>query len=183
MKSPFHNQGNISISEHLYKYLLFNTLELINIIKSNSELTKSIEQCVSNLRKHDKFNILDLISESIHASPLECYYFIIYNESNNQVVSTSRIFFDRENSTSFICMVYTSDKERNKGVCKIMLTKLIDLVANLFKCNKFGLEVDPYNIPAVKCYERVGFVFQRENVFYSKNEKVVYNLMELHKNT
>ena len=80
-------------------------------------------------------------------------------------------------------MVYTSEEERNKGICKIMLTKLIDVVANLFKCKKFGLEVDPYNTPAIKCYEHVGFVFARENVFYTKNEKVVYNLMELQKNT
>jgi RimJ/RimL family protein N-acetyltransferase len=183
MKNQFHNQGDIIISTQSYKYLLFNTLELINIMKNNPELTKSIEHCVSKLRKHDKFNILDLISESIRASPLECYYFIIYNESNNLVISTSRIFFDRENSTSFICMVYTSEEERNKGVCKIMLIKLIDLITDLFKCKRFGLEVNPFNTPAIKCYERVGFVFVRENVFYSKNEKVVYNLMELHKNT
>ena len=183
MKTQFHNQGDIIISEQTYKYLLFNTLELINIIKNNQELTKSIEQCVRNLRKQDKFNILDLISESIRASPLECYYFIIYNESNYKVVSTSRIFFDRENSTSFICMVYTSEEERNKGVCKIMLHKLIDLFADLFKCKRFGLEVDPFNTAAIKCYEHIGFVFTRENIFYTKNEKVVYNLMELHKNT
>jgi RimJ/RimL family protein N-acetyltransferase len=182
MKEPFHNAGDIEISEQVYKYKLFNTLELINIIKYNPILTKSIEKCICKYRKRDTFNILDLISESIYSSPFECYYFIIYNESNNNIISTSRIFFDRENAIGFICLVYTSEKERNKGVCKIMMYKLIELSVSLFKCKIFRLSVLSDNIPAIKCYENVGFVFQRETESYDKNKKVIYNLMELHKN-
>lgn len=182
MKDHFYNKGDITISTKTYKYNLFNTLELINIIKYNSELTKSIEQCVCNLRKREKFNILDLISEAIRENSLECYYFIIYDDSNYKVISTSRIFFDHENAIGNICMVYTSEEERNKGVCKIMMHKLIELSSSLLKCKIFRLDVLSDNAPAIKCYEHVGFVFQREFIYDNKNKKVVYNLMELHKN-
>jgi len=180
MKEPFHNAGDIEISNEIYKYKLFNTLELINIIKYNPILTNSMEECVKELRKRGKFNILDLVSESIQMNPLECYYLILHDESYN-VLFTSRLFFDIDKSKGYICMVCTSNTFRNKGVCKIMLNKLIELINEICKCQIFSLEVDPYNIPAIKCYENVGFIFVKEIIFYSNNEKHIYNIMELTK--
>ena len=52
-------------------------------------------------------------------------------------------------------MIATNSKFLNKGFCKLLIKKLINITKHQFNC--FELEVSPDNIPAIKCYERNGF--------------------------
>ena len=57
-------------------------------------------------------------------------------------------------------MVFTNKKYRGNKICQFNLNKLIELIKHL--CNSYKLEVNNNNIPAIKCYENIGFIFVKE---------------------
>ena len=57
--------------------------------------------------------------------------------------------------------LYVTPEFRGKGMCK----KIIDYAVSRKK--NLNLDVDPDNIPAIKCYRRAGFKFVREMTYYN----------------
>jgi hypothetical protein len=170
---PFEVVGILKIKDlnKKYNYILFNTLQLINFKKTNSELINSFENIVKEHREKPLFNICNLINENFNYYPFECLYFIIYSNIDKNIISTSRIIF--KDNCAYIDMVYTNKDYRNKKVCTINISKLIKLTKKYF--NIYELEVRPNNIYAIKCYENIGFKFIK-TVQYSSH---ISNLMKL----
>lgn len=167
--------GNIIINNSTYKYMFFDILTLIYLIKTKKKLISSFEESIKLLRKNNNFNIINIIKENILTHPFETRYFIIYK--SNKIISTSRIIYKPKSKLSYISMVFTNEKYRGKKICYSNIKKLIKLTQNMF--NIYELEVRPDNLPAIKCYENIGFKFTK-TINYVKNDKDnIYNLMRL----
>jgi RimJ/RimL family protein N-acetyltransferase len=148
-----------------FKYMLFDVNGLIILMKKNIELTISLENTIKTYRKEKDFKLLNLINEDINYYPYNVLYFIIYK--NNEIITTSRLIY--KNKNGYINLVYTNPEYRNQKLCFTNLTKLMNLTNDL--CNKYELDVDYDNLPAIKCYENIGFKFVKEH-----NKILRYNI-------
>ncbi len=157
--------GDITINKKYFKYILFDINQLIILIKTKEKLIKSLEESIRALRKEEHFNIYKLIEENIKIHPYETLYFIIYK--SNEIIATSRIIFKQKSKSCYINMVFTNEKYRGNKICQFNINKLIELTKHLF--NSYKLEVYNNNIPAIKCYENVGFKFVKEIIINKYN--------------
>ena len=115
------------------------------------------------------FKIDKLIEEEKKFDPKKVNYFIIFKDNN--LVSCVRLIYKNNSKSCYLNMIHTNKNYRNKGICKKTLNKLIYLTNNKF--NKYELEVEENNIPAIKCYEKVGFVLDKKY----KYNNIKVNLM------
>ena len=161
--------NNININKIKYKYFLFNSNDLRNLIKNNSLLIKSFQNIMIEHRNNPHFKIDKLIEEEKKIAPEKVNYFIIFKDNN--LVSCVRLIYKNNSKSCYLNMIHTNKNYRNKGICKKTLNKLIILTNNKF--NKYELEVEENNIPAIKCYEKVGFVLDKKY----KYNNIKVNLM------
>ena len=70
-------------------------------------------------------------------------------------------------------MVNTNPKFRGQGICQNMIKYIVKSSKKYIK--KYELEVAENNIPAIKCYEKVGFKYIRKESFSQSTS----NLMRL----
>ena len=168
-------KNNIIINKVKYKYFLFNINDLINLIKNNKLLIKSFENLMIEHRNNPDFKINRLIHENKKSHPENVNYFIIFK--NHKMVSCARLIYKTNSKSCYLNMIHTNKNYRNQGICKRTLKKLIQLTNNKF--NKYELEVEENNIPAIKCYEKVGFIFEKKYKYNNiKINLMIYNLVQ-----
>ena len=164
-------KGNIMINKIKYKFFLLNINDLIYLIKDKILLTKSFQNIMIEHRNNPNFKIEKLIEEEKQFHPEKVNYFIIYKDNN--LVSCARLIYKNNSKSCYLGMIHTNNNYRNQGICKKTLKKLINLTNNKF--NKYELEVEENNIPAIKCYEKVGFILEKKY----KYNNIKVNLMIL----
>lgn len=160
--------------ENNYHILFMQFDDFMEYIQNNN--LNKFEQILKNHRNNMKSNLKDIINEhNIH----------IKNNNNNDTFIAS-ILFDKElvgfgrlnyihdKNEGYINMINVESSHRGKGLCKILMKKIIDEACKL-KLNKLILEVDINNYSAIKCYESVGFTTIKE----IKTDKYHEYLMEL----
>jgi RimJ/RimL family protein N-acetyltransferase len=166
-------KNNININKIKYKYFLFNSNDLINLIKNKNLLIKSFQNIMIEHRNNPNFKIDKLIEEEKKIAPEKVNYFIIFKDSN--LVSCVRLIYKNNSKSCYLNMIHTNKYYRNQGICKKTLNKLIILTNKKF--NKYELEVEENNIPAIKCYEKVGFVIDKKYKYNNiKVNLMIYNL-------
>jgi RimJ/RimL family protein N-acetyltransferase len=162
-------KGNIMINKINYQFFLFNTNDLIHLIKHKILLTKSFQNILIEHRNNPHFKIEKLIEEEKKFYPEKVNYFIIFKD--NHLVSCARLIYKNNSKSCYLNMIHTHKNYRNQGICKKTIKKLIVLTNNKF--NKYELEVEENNIPAIKCYEKVGFTLEKKY----KYNNIQINLM------
>jgi ribosomal protein S18 acetylase RimI-like enzyme len=174
------NNGTIKINNQNYNYKLIDTIGLINLIISDNKFIKNLENTIKIYRNNQNFNILNLIKEHIYHNENKNnkngyvdigIYFIIYK--GDDIISTLRFIYNLKKKYGYFNLIYTNLDYRRKKICQHNIKYIIDLTKKYI--NKYELEVDPDNIPALKCYENNGFVKIKENIINNKN----YYLMQL----
>ena len=129
------------------------TLKLVNIsdfIKlMDGGLAKSFESGIKDLRNQTRFSYTDIVKESEKDSRDVRIALLI---SGNTVIFVTRVL--KKGTTVEINMVYTNPKFRGKGYCKNTLKKIIQKT----RAVNFFLDVKKNNIPAISCYEKIGFI-------------------------
>ena len=68
-------KNNININKKKYTYFLFNSNDLINLIKNNSLLIKSFQNIMIEHRNNPNFKINKLIEEEKKIDPEKVNYF------------------------------------------------------------------------------------------------------------
>ena len=145
--------------------------------KLNLELIKSIEDLVSIHRNNPKylpyvFTMSKFFSELKYSNSNE-YNKIINNSKisyiidNGKVIAICRGVYKPYKNSVYISMVHVSESYRGKGLCNQVLGNLIKSYKGI---NYFDLEVEKNNVPAVKCYSKLGFKIEEEK----EEEKVYY---------
>jgi hypothetical protein len=142
----------IIINNKKYEYKIFDTFELIELIRKKSKLIKSLEETIKIYRGEPNFSIMNLIREYINSDlNTQTKYSIIHKK--NTIISTSRLIYSK--NKGYINLVYTNPEFRGYKICQNHIQHLIGLHKDITK--KYELEVDIDNIPAIKCYENIGF--------------------------
>ncbi len=98
-------------------------------------------------------------------------YSLIYGENNN-IISMCRIIYNNEEG--YINMVYVNPKYRGLKICQIHMQHIINIHKNI--TNTFVLNVENTNIPAIKCYQAIGFKIMRK-VLHRNNKFHTYNTL------
>jgi RimJ/RimL family protein N-acetyltransferase len=173
---PIIRDGSIHINDKSYKYKLFNTLGLIELIRHNSSFTNRLEEAIKLYRKNDTFEISDLVTEYIYyRSDHITLYYIVYNAKD--IVSTVRFYLQEAKKTAYFNMVYTNPEYRGQKICQTNIQALIDSSNKTIKT--YELEVDANNPAAIKCYENIGF---KKIKTYELEKDHSYYLMRLKSN-
>jgi len=74
-----------------------------------------------------------------------------------------------DNQMASLCRVFVAPEYRGKGVCALMVEKALAVGFGELGLRRIELRVFSYNSPAIRCYERSGFV--REGLL-RKSQKV-----------
>lgn len=144
--------NSIKINNIKYDYKLFDTNELIEMIRKKLKFIESLEKTIQNYRNNKKFVITDLIREYINSEPKSLTkYSIIYKK--NIIISTCRFFYTK--NKCYLSLIYTHPDYRGQKICYNHIKKIINLYKDTIK--KYDLHVDKDNIPAIKCYENLNF--------------------------
>lgn len=83
------------------------------------------------------------------------HYFIGFNTEKGEHIGGYSIF------GYHLYSVYVTPEFRGTGYCNKIISNAVSRKKNL------NLDVDPDNIPAIKCYERAGFRFSKEMYYYN----------------
>jgi ribosomal protein S18 acetylase RimI-like enzyme len=144
--------------------------------KLNLELIKSIEDLVS-IHRNNIFTISKFLSELEYSNSNE-YNKIINNSKISYIIDEGKVIaicrgvYKPYKNSVYISMVHVSESYRGKGLCNQVVNNLIKSYNGI---NYFNLSVLKNNIPAVKCYLKLGFKITNE-----KEEEKVYYM--IHKN-
>ena len=71
-------------------------------------------------------------------------------------------FIDMNNATAAVCRVLVFAAARRRGTCAPMVARLLEIGFGELGLRRIELRVYAFNTPAIRCYERAGFV--REGV-------------------
>lgn len=105
--------------------------------------------------------------------------FIIF-WNGNAVGSVELDRIDTENPSANVCRFILCDEAKNKGIGTLALKQLSILTFNEMKLDVLTLGVFCYNIGAIRCYEKCGFLVKE----YHQRDDAKWNsyTMELAKN-
>jgi ribosomal protein S18 acetylase RimI-like enzyme len=161
----------IKINKKKYQYTILDPYQLIKLIREKSKLIIAFEETIKIYRDEPNFTILNLLREYINSDPAtETKYSIIHKKKI--IISTARFIYDK--NKTYINLVYTNPDYRGLKICQNHIRHFINLHNTNNKDNKtYELHVDINNIPAIKCYENIGF----ENI--SKNKDNYFMRLEL----
>jgi hypothetical protein len=167
------HDGYITLNKKNYKYKLFDTTGLIELIRHNKKFIVALEDAIKTYRNNKNFQIIDLVKEYIYYRPTEITtYFIIY--SKNIIISTARFYYNTTKKSAYFNLIYTNADYRGQKICYNNIKFLVNISKKYI--NKYELEVDVNNPAAIKCYENNGFKIIKKVNLGVDNE---YYLMRL----
>jgi RimJ/RimL family protein N-acetyltransferase len=161
-----------------------------DINKLHPNIIKSIEDLVSIHRNNPKylpyvFKIDKFFSELKYSNSNEYnkiinnskISYIIDNKGNienvgDKVIAICRGVYKPYKNSVYISMVHVSESYRGKGLCNQVMNNLIKSYNGI---NYFNLDVLKNNVPAIKCYSRLGFKITNEK----EDEKIYYMVKSL----
>jgi len=167
------HDGYITLNKKKYKYKLFDTTGLIELIRHNKKFIVALEDAIKTYRNNKNFQIIDLVKDYIYYRPTEITtYFIIYTK--NIIISTARFYYNLNKKSAYFNTIYTNPDYRGQKICYNNVKFLVDISKKYI--NKYELEVDVNYSAAIKCYENNGFKIIKKVNLGVDNE---YYLMRL----
>ncbi len=64
---------------------------------------------------------------------------------------------DRKNGFASLCRIFTDKNYRGKGIAEMMISEMINYAFNELGLRRLELNVYTFNLPAIRCYEKLGF--------------------------
>lgn len=64
---------------------------------------------------------------------------------------------DRRNGIASLCRIFTGKNYRGKGIAELMISEMINYAFGELDLRRLELNVYTFNLPAIKCYEKLGF--------------------------
>ncbi|WP_138420375.1 GNAT family N-acetyltransferase [Aquibacillus sediminis] len=86
-------------------------------------------------------------------------YSVVDQQTGNVIGHISLGDIDRKNNSGRIGRVLVGDETiRGKGIGKQMIKSILEIAFNDMRLHRVSLGVFDFNTPAIRCYEKVGFV-------------------------
>ena len=112
------------------------------------------------------------------SNPCVNAYKVIY-EQENLHIGHAEIFIS-ENNPPKLCRIIIGNKNyRGAGLGKQLVKELLNISYNNFKSNRVELNVFDWNENAIKCYEGVGFMMNKEirkEIIVNENKWISVNM-------
>jgi RimJ/RimL family protein N-acetyltransferase len=139
----------------LHKFSETDFDRLISWINSEEELIQFAGQIFSfPLTKEQLSNYI--------SEPNRFVFKVILTETN-EVIGHCEIFKESDSSARLCRILIGQEKYRGKGLGKMIVKKLIDFCNEQLNIYSINLNVFDWNISAIKCYEKMGFVKSQLN--------------------
>jgi ribosomal protein S18 acetylase RimI-like enzyme len=149
--------GEIKILDAPYKYVYLDLYELLLICRAKPEFLADIE-IIMNHHRRRKFSIMDyMVEHFITLKHLGGEYNYLFLIDDDKAFAACRVIIGGALKDGYISMVHIIPEYRGFKICSDMIKLLVKLTNETHQKVEYRLDVDPQNIPAIKCYERVGF--------------------------
>lgn len=130
----------------------------------------------------------DQLSERLHNKANlphgDFYIYKVILEETGEMVGTIELCnIDREDRTAHAGKFLIDESQRGKGLGKLILRELVKICFDEMGLSTVTLNVYDFNVGAIKCYEKVGFIKKelKENVWESETGFWNQYLMEIKK--
>ena len=156
-------------------YKIIPYKNLIGWSIKHNDLRIQLENLMSIHRSNQKFNIGYFITENLSQNkknPFMCKLIILI-ENRDKIIGIARTELN-DNNVNHISAVHISSLHRGKKLCSTMLRHLINSYNDEKLPIKFSLGVEENNIPALKCYESIGFVIIDKQII--DQNMTIYNM-------
>lgn len=98
----------------------------------------------------------------------------------NEIIGHAEISPSEDKDTVKICRILIGDKAfRGKGLGKEIINKLLNIAFNSLNKNRAELNVYDWNIGAIKCYEKVGFITNTDKNSTSIVKSKIWNSINM----
>ncbi|MCI0715786.1 MAG: GNAT family N-acetyltransferase [Chlorobi bacterium] len=84
---------------------------------------------------------------------------------------------DRINGTATLCRIYVDKAHRGKGIAEGMIKQILKFGFEDLKLRRIDLRVYAFNTPAIKCYEKLGFVKEGNIRQFTKFEDEYWDVL------
>jgi predicted GNAT family acetyltransferase len=166
MESKMKQLKKIQINHLKYDYIICDSTGLQEHF-SDSDLKKSMETLMRQNR-NPKSKFEDLLSESSRTKYSTLFFIFILGK---EVVSTCRSVSSETNSR--LNFVQTSKSFRRRGMCSNLIQRVVKFL-EISGIKMISLGVMKSNVPAIRCYQKVGFevTSERKNVLGEQEYKM-----------
>jgi RimJ/RimL family protein N-acetyltransferase len=107
-------------------------------------------------------------------------YKVIDNETGNVIGHISLGKIDRINNSARVGKVLVGDKNvRGKGVGKLLMEEILKVAFDELNLHRVSLGVFDFNLSAIACYEKAGFIKEGLLRDSRKNDDEYWNLWEM----
>lgn len=144
----------------IYKKADINDIEALVDLKIKQNIYNCNEDgLIFNNEEIARENIKKVLLEELNKT---IYFYIAIDESNKRTVAGNGVVINQmipstlslNGKKAYITSVYTDEDYRCKGIQKVLMKKILDLIEEI-KCKK--IELDATNPYAIKLYEKFGF--------------------------
>ncbi|REK55338.1 MAG: N-acetyltransferase [Thermobacillus sp.] len=114
--------------------------------------------------------LLNHYSEGINHETSRTFVYKIMDELTGEAAGMIQLCrIDRTARTAVVERFWIQEHLRNKGVGTAALRKLIDKAVQQFQLRQLSLRVFDFNLPAIKCYEKLRICTRNEKVCQASN--------------
>lgn len=107
-------------------------------------------------------------------------YKVISKETGDIIGHVSLREIDRINKSARVGKVLVGDKNvRGKGIGKLLMKEILKVAFDELKLHRVSLGVFDFNVSAITCYEKVGFIKEGLLRDSKKNNDEYWNLWEM----
>jgi RimJ/RimL family protein N-acetyltransferase len=105
------------------------------------------------------------------------YAYISKDEQANILGMCELSLVDRINGTATLCRIYVDKAHRGKGIAEHMIKQILKFGFEDLSLRRIDLRVYAFNTPAVKCYEKLGFVKEGNIRQFTKFENEYWDVL------
>jgi RimJ/RimL family protein N-acetyltransferase len=163
-----------------YKLYFCDVYGLVDFFKLDEKIISNFENIMKAHRPIDQnFKYTKIFNEDImvhHKYKFTVWCQFIYDPKNYEIMTMGRIGIDDKKKIVELSMIHTNENYRGQKFCQ---KNINNFIGNILSCKnytgikKFSLDVRETNIPAIKCYEKCGFVIKSKDKEHYQMEKII----------
>lgn len=164
-KMKYYQSGGFNIKAINVQYMSMK--DFICKAANDKHVRDEFEEILNDHRNSHNGTILNIVDEYFESkkSNPNSETNIIYLTYENKIIAIGRIIYELK---GYINMINVNKNMRGNKICNFLIEKIIKMTKKYYNINEYLLHVEKNNIPAIKCYESIGFKITRSNNEYNE---------------